>query len=119
MFSREKQLQVLKFYYESGSNKYKTCQRFGIHKGSLIQWIRKEEKIQKGKKGSKRITGGSRKPFWPDVEEKLVAEFKELRQKGLKVKQYWFRTQSHQLMQELHPEVEFRFSPGWFDRLKV
>ena len=87
-FSREKKLLILKFYYANGCNKYKTCKQFGIHKGSLMQWIQNEEEIQKGKKGSKRIIGGGRKPFWPDVEEKLVEEFKELRQKGLKVKHY-------------------------------
>ena len=45
------------------------------NKESLMQWIRNEEEIRKGKKGSKRIMGGGR-IFWPDVEEKLVEEFK-------------------------------------------
>ena len=67
--------------------------------------------IQKGKKGSKRIMGGGR-IFWPDVEEKLVEEFKELHQKGLKVKHYWFRTQSYQFMHKLYSGAEFQFSPG-------
>ena len=118
-YSRERKLQILKFYYENGCNKYKTCQNFGICKGSLIQWIRHESEIQEGKKGSKRIAGGGRRAFWPDVEEKLVEEFRELRQKGLKVKQYWFRTRAHQLMSELHPGDDFRFSQGWFDRFKA
>ena len=66
----------------------KTCKRFGVHKGSLLQWIPNEDKIQKVKKGSKEIKGGSCKPFWPVVEEKHVEEFKELRQTGLTVKHY-------------------------------
>ena len=118
-YSKEKKLAVLQYYHKCNCNKYKTCQKFGIAKPSLIRWIKSEELIRKGKKGAKRIGGGGRRPFWPDVEEKLVSEFKELRQKGLKVRHYWFATRSKQLMAELHPGVEFKFSQGWFDRFKA
>lgn len=118
-YSRERKLQILKFYYENGCNKYKTCQNFEIPKPCLHRWIKAENEIRMGQKGSKRVKGGGRRAFWPDVEEKLVEEFKELRQKGLKVKHYWFRTRAHQLMTELHPGVDFRFSAGWFDRFKA
>ena len=78
-----------------------------------------EKEIYDGSKGSKRVEGGGRKPFWPNVEEKLLTEFMELRAKGLKVKHYWFRTRALQLIRELHPDVDFKFSPGWFDRFKA
>jgi hypothetical protein len=39
--------------------------------------------------------------------------------KELKVKQYWFHMRAVQLMSELHPDVDFKFSPGWFDRFKA
>lgn len=71
-YLRERKLHILKFYYDNGCNKYETCQKFGVCKRSLIQWIRHENEIQKGKKGSKRITGGGHRAFWPDMEEKLV-----------------------------------------------
>ena len=83
--SREKKLQILKYYNENGRNKYRMCQD----------------------------------PQWPDVEEKLVAEFTELQAKGLKVKHYWFHTRAVQLMSELHQDVDFKFLPGWFDRFKA
>ena len=118
-YPREKKLMVLKYYYENGCNKYQTCKRFGIPKPSLHRWIRGENEIQKGKKGSKRVQGGGRRAFWPDMEEKLVEEFKQLRQKGLKVKHYWFKTRARQLMRKMHPGDDFRFSPGWFDRFKA
>ena len=68
-----------------------------------------------GSKGSKRIEGCQRR-FWPDMEEKLIAEFTNLWAKELKVKQYWFHTHAVQLMGELHLDVDSKFSPGWFDR---
>ena len=117
--SREKKLKILKYYHENGQNKYQTFQKFGIAKGCLYQWIKKEKQIFDGSKGSKRVEGGGRRPFWPDVEEKLVGKFNELRAKGLKVKHYWFRARAVQLMSELHPDVDFKFSPGWFDRFKA
>lgn len=36
----------------------------------------------------------------------------------MKVKQWWFCIRSKQLMKELHPEVDFKLSPGWFDCFK-
>ena len=53
------------------------------------------------------------------MEERLFQEFKEMREKGLKVKYYWFATRAKQFMDELHPEVNFKCSSGWFDRFKA
>lgn len=116
-YTREKKLLILKHYYQNNCNKYQTCKKFSISKPSLIRWIKEEEKIRSGKKGSKRV-GGGRPPFWPDVEAKLVDEFQEMRQKGLKVKSYWFKARSFQLMKEMHPGAKFSFSQGWFDKFK-
>lgn len=116
-YTREKKLEVLKYYHENGMNKYRTAQKFGIDKKCLHRWIADEEKIEKGNAGAKRF-GSGRRAFWPDVEEKLLEEFKELRSKGLEVKHWWFRTRSTQLMLELHPDVNFKFSPRWFNRFK-
>ena len=38
--------------------------------------------------------------------------------KGVKVKEWWFRSRCKQLMAELHPGVEFKMSNHWFDRFK-
>lgn len=117
-YSREKKMEVLTFYYETAKeNKYRTCQRFGIDKKCLLRWIAQEDTIRKARWGAKRI-GSGRRAFWPDVEAKLLEEFEELRRKGLKVKHWWFRTRAKQLMEKLHPEADFKFSPGWFDRFK-
>ncbi|XP_068696877.1 uncharacterized protein [Montipora foliosa] len=52
------------------------------------------------------------------MEKKLFEEFQELRGKGVKVKEWWFRSRCKQLMAELHPGVEFKMSNHWFDRFK-
>ena len=114
-YTREKKLVALKYFFEHGCNK--TCKKFTISMPSLNRWIKNEESIRSGKKGSKRV-GGGRPPFWPDVEAKLVEEFEAMRQKGLKVKQYWFKARSFQLMKQMHPDVNFCFSQGWFDMFK-
>ena len=107
-YSREKKMEVLTFYYEiAKENKYRTCQKFGINKKCLLRWIAQEETIRKAAWGAKWI-GSRRRAFWPDVEVKLLEEFEELRQKGLKVKNWWFRTRARQLMEELHPEADFK-----------
>ena len=118
-YTREEKLYILKYYHESGESKYGTCQRFGVPKSSLYRWIECEDDIKKSKEGSKKIRAGGRRVFWPDVEEKLAAEFKELRQKGRKLMLDWFKIRAYELMNEMHPDVNFRFSQGWFDRFKA
>lgn len=53
------------------------------------------------------------------MEKKLFEDFKELSAKGVKVKEWWFRTRCKQIMAELHPGVEFKISNRWFDRFKA
>lgn len=80
-YSRERKPEVLAYYYQTAKqNKYRTCQKFAIDKKCLHRWIASKEKLQKGSKGAKRI-GSKRRVLWPDVEETLLEEFKEIRQK--------------------------------------
>ena len=118
-YTREEKLQILKFYYENGRNKYKTCHKYNIASASLSRWLRYESEIQEAKEGSKRLKGGGRAPFWPAMEAKLAEEFLELRRKGLSVKYYWFKARAHQLMTVMHPGVKFCFSEGWFASFKA
>ena len=67
--------------------------------------------VRKGNKGAKQIDNG-RTLFRPDVEARLS---KSSRNVEPKVKHWWFRTCATQLMCELHPEADLKFSAGWFD----
>ena len=59
-----------------------------LSKDASTNGSRRRSRIVDGNKGSKRVKGGGRRLFRPDVEEKLVAEFTELRVKRIKVKHY-------------------------------
>ena len=78
-------------------------------------WINQEHKLRNSKYKSKKA-GSGRHAAFPDVEKRLFEEFQELRGKGVKFKEWWFRSRCKQLMAELHPGVEFKTSNHWFDR---
>ena len=52
-YTREKKRQIVQFYYENNNIKYKTCKKFGVSKSCLICWLKGQEQIRKGGKGSK------------------------------------------------------------------
>ena len=115
-YSRETKLAAIQFYHEC-SNKYKTAKTFGIRSSTLRGWIQHEAKIQASSRGTRRA-GSGRTAFWPDMEAELHRQYRELREKGLKVKAWWFEAKSKELMKEMHPDVEFKFSDGWFTAFK-
>ena len=48
------------------------------------------------------------------MERQLHNEFKELRSKGIKVKEWWFRSRCKEIMQEKYPDADFvRFKAGF------
>ena len=55
---------------------------------------------------------------FPDIEEQLYKEFRELRCKGVKVKGWWFKTRAKEILQSTHPDAGFKYSEGWFCRFK-
>ena len=52
------------------------------------------------------------------MEAALLEEFKEMRRKGLKVKGYWLKLRAKQLLSQMEPENNFKFSSGWFDKAR-
>lgn len=117
-YSREKKLLVVKFYHENDNNLYQTCKKFSLNSKTVLRWIRDKKKIKKSSKGSKRVKFG-RTAQYPEMEERLYSEYKEMREKGLKVKGWWFRVRSKQLHKDLYSDrEEFSCSEGWFSRFK-
>ena len=114
-YSREKKLEVIAFY--QANNLYQTARKFSLNTKTVLRWHADREKIKKSRKGSKRVDF-KRSALFPDMEERLYDEYKELRRKGLKVKGWWFRVRAKQILGELHPDAEFLFSNSWFDGFK-
>ena len=55
---------------------------------------------------------------FPEMEEKLHKEFRELRRKGIKVKGWWFKARAKQILDSTNPDHNFKYSLGWFTRFK-
>ncbi len=100
-----------------GQSKYKVSQDHGVTPKMLRHWLSKEQDIRGSKKGTKKM-GCGRTAQYPDMEAELHKEFKELREKGLKVKGWWFHLRARQLLSKMHPQAQFQFSSAWFDGFK-
>ena len=85
-YSREDRLKCVNFYFRNSKNKYRTCKMFNLNSRTFNRWISDEDKIRCSKKGSKR-SKFERSSQYPEMEEQLHDEYKDLRRKGLKVGQ--------------------------------
>ena len=115
-YTREYKLEVVRFYREN--NLYQTAKRYSLNTKTVGRWVADYEKIKDSRKSSKRVKF-DRKSKYPDVEEELYCEYRNLRRQGLKVKGFWFKTRARQLLQQKHPEELFQFSDSWFDGFKT
>ena len=116
-YSRETKLAAIQYYHKCKNN-YKTAKKFSIKSPMHHGWLQNETKIQKSSRVSRKV-GCGRGAFWPDMGDELHQQFCELHEKGLKVKNWWFKAKSKELMREIHPDVVFKFSNGWFAAFKL
>ena len=93
------------------------CLRFSLNTKTVLQWIKNQSTIYNSKKRSKRVQF-RRTAEHPDIEETLYKEYRGLRQSGLKVKGWWFKTRGEQLLQSISPHCNFKFSNNWFNGFK-
>ena len=56
--------------------------------------------------------------MYPEMEQQLYLEYKQLHKQGLKVKDHWFRIRTKQIMEVTNPESDACFSNSWFDGFK-
>ena len=115
-YTREFKLSVIAFY--RSHNLYQTSKKYELNTKTILRWAASEMEISKSTKGSKHCHK-HHKPDHPEMEAAILEEFKEMRRKGLKVKRYWFKFRARQLLAELEPDNNFKFSNGWFDRFKA
>ena len=114
-WTREQKLEFIKKY----NNKSRAARELQIkyihtlNSRTYNRWITSESKIRSAGYGSKK-TGCGRKALYPYMGKRLHAEFTAMREKGMIVKEWWFRPRAKQLMQEMYPKAEFTMSNAWF-----
>jgi len=113
-YTREQKLDVLRWYTDNGKNLYCTCQKFEFNTKTVLRWIKCWKVIHDSKKGRKRVSF-NRTAEHPGLEEVLYKKYRKLRQHGLKVKGWWFRTTGKQLLES---GDTFKFSNQWFHGFK-
>ena len=116
-YTREFKLAIVTDYRQSGSNLYRACKKHELNSKTVLRWIACEDQISKSSKGSKKVAF-TRMPHHPEMEAALMDEFKSLRQKGIKVRGFWFKIRARQLLAAMTPDPTFQFSKGWFEGFK-
>lgn len=110
--------------YKKYKNKAKAAreftERYKVHlKSSTYNpWVTQELKLRNDPRKSRK-PGAGRQASYPEMEKQLYSEFKDLRSKGIKVKEWWFRNRCKEIMREKYPDADFKMSDHWFVRFKT
>jgi len=79
-------------------------------------WLREQQSIfeafARGSRG-RQYRKTQRTPKYPEIEEKLFAEFKVLQSSDFPCTPYWFKGQMTKLVREQHPQSTFVASDSW------
>ena len=117
-YTRETKLKVVRWYSIHGCNLYQTCKKFELNSKTVLRWSKDETKIKHSKKGQKCVKF-DRTALFPGMEDTSYEEYRSLRQRGVKVKGWWFKTRAKQLLQDTREEEsQFKFSNAWFSGFK-
>lgn len=113
---------VIKFYYDNGQNKYRTCKQFQITKSMLNGWLAKADKIRQSRPGSLKSGRSGRRPQFPDVEKQLYDIYRQQVALGMKVGNRWIRDTARQLATAQCSQSELKgmcqFSERWLANFK-
>lgn len=70
-------------------------------------WIAQEVKLRNDPKKSRRPDAGTQASYL-EMEKQVHNEFKELRSKGIKVKELWFRSRYKEIIKEKYPDADLK-----------
>ena len=104
-YSREYKLAVVEFWRAHEKNVSRTAQHFYIDRKMVQRWVKDEEKIKASRKGAKKVKH-DRRAEYPDMEEQLHSEYRELRRRGLKVKGWWFQQRGKQIFEASREDLQ-------------
>ena len=96
-YTREFKLSVVQYLRQNNHNVSQTARHFSIDRKMVQRWVKDEEKIKASSKGSKK-SKHERRADYPEMEEELHREYRQLRTRGLKVKGWWFRKRGNRFL---------------------
>uniref|UniRef100_A0A1I8AXZ5 HTH CENPB-type domain-containing protein n=1 Tax=Meloidogyne hapla TaxID=6305 RepID=A0A1I8AXZ5_MELHA len=122
-YTVEKKLEVIQFAKKYGNNV--AHKRFGVCRGSVIQWIKQEESfLAMNKKSTKsRLPGAGRHLLNSNLDEEIFEWFNELRKKKQRVTRRMIQTKAKELYSQFNILEEektiFVASNGWVQTHKA
>ena len=116
-YTREEQLKVTHWYWNNDQNLYQTCKKFNLNSRTVLRWIKDERKIKDSRKCCKCVEF-DRTSQYPAMEVTLYKEYWSLRERGIKIKGWWFKARAKQLLEAAHMNSQFKFFNAWFHRFK-
>jgi hypothetical protein len=110
-YTREYRLAALTFYHRTSVphdgkpalSKYRISRILNITEKMLRDWIKNEDSIRQQPVGTRRNNSG-RDASFPEIEDLLDREFRNLRLKGIPVKRSWFLSTARKLYEEKYPD---------------
>ena len=103
-YVREFKLVVVSHYCEN--KLYQTSKRFSLNTKTILRRVADEEKLKKTKKVTKHMII-TRKAAYPEMEAEIYREYESLCKRGLKVKGFWIKTRSKQLLEQMDRKHRF------------
>ena len=120
---RKQKLEFIDLYkkYKSKAKavrEFKGRYKVELKSSTYNSWIAQELKLRNDPKKSRRPGAGTQASYL-EMEKQLHNEFKELRSKGIKIKELWFRSICKEIMKERYPDADFKMSDHWLVRFKA
>lgn len=133
-YSVKRKLEILKEYHINvpGSGLAAISKKHDIAISTLRGWVEQKSELEESLKDQntqsrkqRRLSGGGRKPKYPEVEQRLINWIQGKNEKGLRVIDKYISLKALNLFnslkdeEEIENEEEFNASDGWVARFKI
>ena len=108
-------LKVIQFAEQKG--KHAAAKLFKIDRKRVREWCKNKSAIENGQKSQKRLPGGGKPVRYKEIDNKLMAWFREKRDAGVRVTGKAMPAEALRLHKE-NGSQSCKASLGWFDKFK-
>lgn len=102
-------------FAENNSNR-STGKRFGVDEKQVREWRKQREELLKLPPSKKRLSGGGRKPAFPDLEDQLVAWIETQRANEMRITRSDIQIKAVKLYEAAGAALQFSASQGWLEK---